>query len=193
MKRYGVIVISLAIAVSGLSCTDKGTNPASPDFSKFQWIDLDGTVSGMSYGTQNVNVQARFVRREEYKEGSMSIVFDSSLNEYIPSCSPLPGALVCPSYYRYYIVDSLWMTASPEEKFHHRLELRKVVLPDTVIQNALQHTSTSASDPSIPKLDSFLDRMLYSSIVIEKKRVLAPDGINYHDVVKVDIGGTWIK
>jgi hypothetical protein len=193
MTKICVTVFAFALCMIAASCMDDKELPPQPDLSLFAWPDLDATVAAMPYGTQYLAVQGKLIRRKQFKTGTMGVEFDSTLNEYLPSCAPLPGFLECPYFFRYYIVDSLWLTANPQGKFHHRLELRKVVLSDTIIQDALTYTSLPTSDPSIPRLDCFVDAYVYSSIAIDKKRVLSHDGINYYNVVKVDIIGLWTR
>ena len=166
-----------------LCCCQKDVSgPADLDFTSFQYLDFNSLRLTLPDTTFEANVKTMIIRRLYFKRGTFSLAYDSVLRENVPVCTPLIdlGDTVCPSYYQYFLVDSVWFGGNTTDKFLHRLELKKVLLPDTTILNACQpNTQAMVSEPSIAVLDSLTDKLVYATIAITRQSIPSHDGINY--------------
>lgn len=193
--KYTLSAILFTLVLILPSCKDKGTAPTEPDLSTFNWINFDLFRTSYDFGSYNFNIQARMIRRTGWKQGQITLVIDSTLNEYVELCSPILGDTMCYSYYKYFLVDSIWLSGSPGTKLYHQLPLQKAVLSDTTISYA-RSTGTDSlriSDPSISRLDQVLDRTFYASVTVTKRKIPSHDGINYSVDYYVDINRLWLK
>lgn len=188
-------VLLLALVLTVPSCKDKGTSPSDPDFSTFKWIDFDLFRTSYNFGSYNFSIQTQLIRRIGWKQGQISLVVDSTLNEYVELCSPILGDTMCYSYFKYFLVDSIWLSGSPGTKLYHQLPLERVVLSDTTIPYARSTGTDSLRtiDPSIPRLDQLLSRTFYASVTVTKRKIPSHDGINYSVDYNIDINRLWIK
>ena len=163
--------------------------------SVFRWINFDEfRTSYLKSGSFDFNVKTQIIRRKEYKRGTMPQKLDSTLNEYIVHCLPIRmfGDTSCPYFYRYYLVDSLWIVGKPADKYHHRVVLRRAVLSDTIISDADAHSDDSKTDPSISALDQLLDKTIYASITVRVSE-FSSDGLNTQRYWSANINRLWLK
>lgn len=194
MKRLVLITTIVILIVVVHSCERESSNPIEPDLSQFSWIDYDKLRTSYDFGTYNFNVQTQLIRRTIWKRGTMTLIVDSNLNEYVELCSPILGDSVCHFGHKYSLVDSQWLAGDPSTKLYHNLDLWKVVLPDTTILFARTVTdSMTINDPTIPPLDTLLDKTLYAMITMTKRKLPSHDGINYSVDIHADINRLWIK
>ena len=189
-------IYCFALVIVFVSCAKDLSGPSEIDFSQFKYFDFQNFRLTSPDTSFDLSIKTMIIRRPNFKRGMFNVAYDSTLKENLPVCSPLVdlGDTICPKYYQYFLIDSVWFIGTTQDKFIHRIEVEKVLLPDTTILDAWRYKNSSmVSEPPIRQLDSFTDKPLYARITITKKRIPSNDGINYSIDVHGDINGFWLR
>jgi hypothetical protein len=185
-NRYSKMLLFIFIILCQ-GCKDKSTNPQQNEPENYSWIDFDKFRTDYNFGVYQFNIQTQLIRRTSYGQGNVSLTLDSTLNEYIETCTPINGDTTCIPVYYYSLVDSIWLGGNASVKLYHFLPLIKVVLADTTISYA-EYTNSKISS-----LDKLIGKTLYASVSIVKSRVPSHDGINYSVDININIDQLALK
>jgi hypothetical protein len=186
----GVILLSL------LGCEDDPTRVQGPDLSAFHYIDMEAFRLTSPDTTLELNIRTMIIRRPNFKCGTFSIEYDSTLREQIPTCTPFEGCgdSICPTYYDYFLVDSMWFNGSTTEKFSHRIDLNSITLADTTIVGlGYPQAGANVSEPPIPELEALLNKPIYAAISLTKRHHWSPHTQNPSILTYGDIHGFWME
>ncbi len=180
MKFYFLIPI-IGLGTICLAQESRIQHRVGSSDTNFHWMDFDQFRTSYQHeGEFHFNVKTRVIRRLQYKGGTLSSALNDSLNEYLDTCEPISGEGECHYCYRYYLVDSLWIIGTAQDKFFHRVDLLRVVFPDTVVIDdppTNLKTKVTENNPSIAILDTLLDKTIIASITVVLIKY-SHDGIN---------------